>query len=275
MRPCPPTTGEGSDGEGTVAGGPGKRYRKKPTRGVIYRPVAVAAAILVAACSPSPVPSNQSEGAAASQAAVSDTVPSNQSQGAAASQEAAISDAVPSIPLTIAIATSISGGASPVITGTTNLPDGTILWAQIMPPHPQCMPTCTAYAPAGVDFEAWGGAVTVEHGTFTIGPDWQHAGDPWLREDGSPGLHGGTYVLEVRIPPGENDTPHAEPVSVQRVLGVHEENARGPLVGGCCFAEASLYGEAQAERDVPAYAAYERDPTVGPEIYYARYFEVP
>jgi len=243
---------------------------------VDQRTLAVAAALVVAACSPSPVSSNQSEGAAASQqAAISDAVPSNQSDGVAASAQAATSDAATSTPLTIAIATSISGGASPVITGTTNLPDGTILWAEIMPPHPQCMPTCTPYAPAGADFEPYGGAVTVEHGVFTIGPDWQHAGDPWLREDGTPGLHGGTYVLEVRIPPGENDMPHAEPLSVQSVLGVHEENARGPLVGGCCFAEASLFGEASAERDVPAYAAYARDPTFGPEIYYARYFDVP
>ena len=218
------------------------------------RTLAVGVALVVAGCSPAPMPSNQSDGTAAS---------------------AQVGDAAALTPLTVAIETSISGGSSPVITGTTNLPDGTILWAQMMPPHPQCMPTCTPYAPAGVPFEAWGGAVTVEHGTFTIGPDWQHPSSPWLRGDGSPGLHGGTYVLEVRIPPGVNGTPHAEPVSVQRVLGVHEENARGPLVGGCCFAEASLFGEASAERDVPAYAAFARDPNVGPEIYYARYFDVP
>ena len=179
-------------------------------------------------------------------------------------------------PFVVAINTSVSGGASPVIQGTTNLPDGTILWVRLWPPFPACFGHCepvTVPTGSGHD-DAVGGGVIVKSGEFIAGPAWQ---TDWPLGNGTGQLNPGRYILEVSFWAVEPDpSQQRQPASVKAVLGAHGEYMRGQLVGGCCFGygspgRAATQADAQKELgDAHAMSAF-----YGPGVYYARYVDVP
>lgn len=179
-------------------------------------------------------------------------------------------------PFVVAINTSVSGGASPVIQGTTNLPDGTILWVRLWPPFPACFGHCepvTVPTGSGHD-DAVGGGVIVKSGEFIAGPAWQ---TDWPLGNGTGQLNPGRYILEVSFWAVEPDpSQQRQPASVKAVLGAHGEYMRGQLVGGCCFGygspgRAATQADAQKESgDAHAMSAF-----YGPGVYYARYVDVP
>jgi hypothetical protein len=111
----------------------------------------------------------------------------------------------------------------PVIEGTTNLPNGTVLSISLKTPSP-CRPNCQ-YTDA---------KSTVKGGRFIAGPFYQKYGlesprwrDPQDARDkffqGAPVY--GTYALEIIVPLAET-----QPTEVQAIIGPHGENLRGPYL---------------------------------------------
>jgi TPR repeat protein len=164
----------------------------------------------------------------------------------------------------VAIEASVSGGARPIITGTTNLPDGTqlVMWlAQPWLPdakerlaagrtacgNDSCAPLQTySKLPNGV-----GNGVVVQNGHFTDGP---------FTYEGSP-LRPGNYVLEILV-----YSSILQPEDVRSVIGQHGENMAGRLVNGCCFGHHMTPAEIQDELD----KLRRGTPITGAMLYYAR-----
>lgn len=182
----------------------------------------------------------------------------------------------PTHSLTVMVDVSVSGGVIPTVRGTTNLPDGSLLWIRLWPPYPACFGYCSPAqvpASAGHTDEMGGAAVVVEHGSFAAGPVWQVA---WKRSDGTPGLNPGRYILEVSFDMIDSGFPStSQPASVQVVLGRRGENMSGPLVGACCFGygmpgrhmtAADATKEADGARALAQY--------YGPGVYFARYVDI-
>jgi uncharacterized protein len=169
-------------------------------------------------------------------------------------------------PFVVAIDTSVSGGARLIVTGATNLPDGTHLWIWIRKPWlanakerlavglaacgDNCLPLTARNSPS------LGDEVVVKNGQFSDGPFTDKRG----------ALSPGTYVLEITI----TGAAFNEPPDVLAIIGSRGENMTGPLVGGCCFASHMDQAEVQKEMDNIRKMA----PEAGASIYYGRYVEI-
>jgi hypothetical protein len=170
-------------------------------------------------------------------------------------------------PFAVAIETSVSGGARPIVTGTTNLPDGTELYIwlkKLWLPNAKermnvglsacgddCFPfQTTSKLPDGV-----GLGVVVKNGHFSDGPF----------TDKGAALRPGTYVLEVSV-----YFATLQPAYVRAIIGQLGENMTGPLVGGCCFGAHMSQVEIQNQMDKMRSDA----PTLGASIYYAQYVTI-
>jgi hypothetical protein len=166
-------------------------------------------------------------------------------------------------PFVVAIEESVSEGARPIVSGTTNLPDGTQLTILIRKPR---LPN--AEERLGVDLAACGddcssstatgtalGGVAVKNGQFRDGP-FTDKGDA---------LSPGTYVLEIMIPEAASQPP-----GVLAIIGPRGENMTGPLVGACCLAGAQ--GQRAIENTIDE--KLREAPIFGASIYYARYVEI-
>ena len=170
-------------------------------------------------------------------------------------------------PFVVAVETSVSGGARPTVTGTTNLPDGTQLYIWLKKPWlpngkerlavglsacgDDCFPVQTnSKLPDGV-----GLGVVVKNGHFSDGPF----------TDNGAALRPGEYVLEV-----SSYFAATQPADVRAIIGPLGENMTGPLVGGCCFGSNMSQAEIQKELDKLRSAT----PTVGASFYYARYVTI-
>jgi hypothetical protein len=169
----------------------------------------------------------------------------------------------------VTIETSVSEGARPIITGKTNLPDGTKLDLWLLKPWLpnareraalntfMCDPTlfasrdCTPLTASG---KLPGDSVVVESGRFTYGP---------ITDRGAP-LSPGAYVLEVMA-----NFVVEQPPNVRAIIGQHGENMLGPMVNGCCFRSID-----QAETQKQLQATKRDEPILGASIYYARYVEI-
>lgn len=107
-----------------------------------------------------------------------------------------------------AIVVQISAAATaanpPEITGSTNLPDGTILSISLLGDPPACTPRCGNTYPSA----------TVEHGRFSASP---------LKDAES--LFSGSYTIDIVTP-----TARVQPGNVQAVIGKSGERLRGPYV---------------------------------------------
>ncbi len=171
-------------------------------------------------------------------------------------------------PFVVSIETSVSGGARPIVTGTTNLPGGTQLYILVKKPWlpngkerlamglsacgDDCFPLQTnSKLPDG----GAGLGVVVKNGHFSDGPF----------TDNGAALRPGEYVLEVSV-----YFAATQPADVRAIIGPLGENMTGPLVGGCCFGAHMSQAEIQKELDKLRSAT----PTVGASIYYARYVEI-
>jgi hypothetical protein len=182
----------------------------------------------------------------------------------AASSSVASSPAAVSLPFVVAIETSVSGGARPLITGMTNLPDGTQLYIWLKKPWlpnakerlavglaacgDDCFPLQTKVPGGGL-------GVVVTNGQFSDGP---------FTDKGAV-LRPGTYVLEVSF-----DFATLQSSSVRAIIGQLGENMTGPLVGGCCFGSHMDQTEIQETMDKQRRAA----PILGASVYYARYVTI-
>jgi RNA polymerase subunit RPABC4/transcription elongation factor Spt4 len=189
-------------------------------------------------------------------------------QSAAMPSSGGSSLAATSQPFVVAIEASISGGARPIVTGTTNLPNGTQLMIQLQKPWlpdgkerlaaglPACGDDCfplqtNSKLPDGVGF-----GVVVRNGHFSDGPFTDNKGAP---------LRPGKYVLEVSA-----YFAATQPGDVRATIGPLGENMTGPLVGGCCFGPRWHQAEIQKNLD-----EIRRDaPILGAIVYYARYMEI-
>ena len=165
--------------------------------------------------------------------------------------------------LWLLIDASVSGGARPIVTGTTNLPDGTHLSIELKKPWlpnaqermavglAACGDDCFPLTTSGNLLDD----VVVRNGQFSDGP---------FTDKGAP-LRPGTYVLEVQII-GARD----EPPEVLAIIGSRGENMTGPLAGGCCFGPHWDQAEIQKSLEWQRNAA----PDLGASIYYARYVTI-
>jgi len=137
----------------------------------------------------------------------------------------------------VAIETSISGGARPVVTGTTNLPDGTHLWIALNKPWlpngkerlaaglAACGDVC---GPLTATQNILADDVAVQNGHFSDGP---------ITDKGA-ALSPGTYVLDVYNLMGVRwnlgGRGHMPP-NVFAIIGQNGENLTGLLVNACCI----------------------------------------
>ena len=141
-------------------------------------------------------------------------------------------------PFVVAIDASVSGGARPIVTGTTNLPDGTSLLIGLTKPYaPNGRERLAAGFPPCVEMSSSGNScgslsangrriyneVVVKNGRFSDGP---------FTDEGA-ALPPGTYGLEVWNMIG--GVGGIQPPSVLAIIGQHGENLTGPLVNACCF----------------------------------------
>jgi hypothetical protein len=174
-------------------------------------------------------------------------------------------------PFTVSIETSVSGGVRPIVTGTTNLPDGMKLSIWLLKPWLpnareraalrifMCDQTlfdsgdCTPLSAT----KSLPDYVVVKNGQFTDGPF----------TDNGTALSPGTYVLEIWV---DFVAVGQQPPDVLAILGPHGENMTGPLVGGCCFRSLLNQAAIQKQKDENLRNA----PTLGASIYYARYVEI-
>ena len=166
-------------------------------------------------------------------------------------------------PLVVAIETSVSGGARPTVTGTTNLPDGMLLTITLKKPWlpngaervaaglPACGDDCAPLNAKGRGFDD----LIVTNGRFNYGPF----------TDMGAALIAGAYVLEITSP-----APRLQPPEVRAVIGERGENMTGPLVGRCCFADP--LGPADAQKQMETQRRL--DALLGASIYYARYVTI-
>jgi hypothetical protein len=180
----------------------------------------------------------------------------------------ASSPAAASQPFVVAIKTTVSGGARPIVKGTTNLPDGTHLSIWLKQPWlpnakermsiglcavgddcPFPLVATQTGTKKGLD------EVVVKNGQFNEGPF----------TDKGAALSPGTYVLEVSLTFAAD-----QPADVLAIIGPLGENMTGPLVGGCCFGPGWDQAEIQKSMDKTREAA----PILGASIYYARYVEI-
>ena len=170
-------------------------------------------------------------------------------------------------PFVVAIDASVSGGARPIVTGTTNLPDGTQLFIVLQKPWlpnakerlavglPACADDCfplqtNSTLPNGVSL-----GVVVKNGHFSDGP-FTHRGAA---------LPPGEYVLEVNVYYATD-----QPADVRAIIGPLGENMTGPLVDACCFGE--RWDQAAIQKNLDE---IHRDaPVLGASIYYARYVTI-
>jgi hypothetical protein len=166
-------------------------------------------------------------------------------------------------PFVVTIETSVSGSARPIVTGTTNLPDGTHLSIWIAKPWQpnakerlavglavcgdDCLPLTATNYDTGDD-------VLVKNGQFSDGPF----------TDKGAALRPGTYVLEIMI-----SGASSEPPDVLAIIGSRGEKMTGPLVGACCFGERD---QAVIQKTMDE---QRRDaPILGASVYYARYVKI-
>ena len=180
-------------------------------------------------------------------------------------------------PFVVSITTSVSGGASPLVRGTTNLPDGTRLLVGLKPPYPACLPHCgdRVAAPAGSYRGVVGGYITVKNGEFIAGPPWE---TEWPKLRSPALLNLGTYILEVQIiaVSGSMNEDWNQSPDVQAILGPNGEYMLGPLVGACCFGygrPGSPFTQADAQKSMERLRS--NSPLMGIGVYYARYVVVP
>jgi hypothetical protein len=182
-----------------------------------------------------------------------------------------VGSASASPPFAVTIEASVSGGARPLVTGKTNLPDGTQLSIHLNKPwRPDGKERLAAGLPAcvGVDCN-WlqtNSSVVVKNGQFSDGP-FTDNGDP---------LSPGTYILDVwNLFAGSGQPPE-----VLAILGQHGENLYGPLVNACCVGyhfgwperlrqeamekERSSHDKAAREGDPYNTILYQRFVVVGP-----------
>jgi hypothetical protein len=171
-------------------------------------------------------------------------------------------------PFQVAIEASVSGDARPMVTGTTNLPDGMQLMVWLVKPWlPDGKERLAAGLPACGDDDCFplqtytklpnapGFGVVVKNGRFSDGPfDYKGAA-----------LRSGNYVLAVM-----SFFASAQPPEVRAVIGQLGENMTGPLVGGCCFGSHQDQAEIQKQLDDERRSA----PVLGASIYYARYVQI-
>jgi hypothetical protein len=167
-------------------------------------------------------------------------------------------------PFAVAIETSVSGGARPIVTGTTNLPDGTNLMVFLRMDAANlsdtalsaCGDICSGRGLSDGQFPVIRGAV-VMNGQFRDGP---------ITYKGS-ALPSGTYVLEISTFP----QPGFQPPDVLAILGPRGENMTGPLVGACCFAPSRRQDQAFIQETKQLAMGTS---TTGPQVYYARYVTI-
>ncbi len=163
-------------------------------------------------------------------------------------------------PFVVTIEASVSGGARPIITGTTNLPDGTHLQIYLQRPY---LPNARERLAVGLAacgntcVPLWATVqVVVKNGQFRDGP---------FTDKGN-ALSPGTYVLEVMTA-----GTIREPPNVRAVIGERGENMTGLLVGarfggGPWENPAAVQKQMKSEREAAL--------VFGASIYYARYVEI-
>jgi hypothetical protein len=177
------------------------------------------------------------------------------------------SPAAPSQPFVVAIRASVSGGTRPIVTGTTNLPDGTHLYISLNQPF---LPNGKERLAAGLSacgddcFPLTVGptrlmdTVVVKNGQFSDGPF----------TDNGAALRPGTYILDVWFMASVDQPPE-----VLAIIGPHGENMTGPLVGACCpgthFGMETL-PNFQAEKQRLMDKARTDAPIFGATVYYGR-----
>jgi hypothetical protein len=132
-------------------------------------------------------------------------------------------------PFVVTIETAVSNGARPIVTGTTNLPDGTHLWMRILKPYlpnakerlavglAACEDNCLPFTTTN---DVLQDEVVVKNGKFSDGPF----------TDKGAALSPNTYILEISL-----HIAAIEPPDVHAIIGSLGENMTGPLVGACCF----------------------------------------
>jgi hypothetical protein len=157
----------------------------------------------------------------------------------------------------VAIKASVSGGARPIVTGTTNLPDGTTLSIFLRLVDAKLSDTALSACGdicSGAGLHSRIGGVVVKNGQFSDGP---------FTPKGA-ALPSGTYVLEVTalVKVG------CQSPDVLAILGARGENLTAPLVGACCFAPGRRETHIQETRDIV------RDRSTGTQVYYARYVQI-
>jgi hypothetical protein len=179
-------------------------------------------------------------------------------------------------PLVVAIEASISGGARPVVTGTTNLPDGTHLWIALNKPLlpdgeerlaaglAACEDDCL---PRAADGKRLSDDVVVKNGRFSDGPF----------TDKGAALSAGTYILDVYQLIGLGNI--GIPANVLTIIGENGENLTGPLVNACCvgvhFGMGKKREEKAREQDRRSRDEAARDGSPYTFILYQRYVKVP
>jgi hypothetical protein len=142
------------------------------------------------------------------------------------------SPVVTSQPFVVAMQASVSGGARPIVTGTTNLPDGARLSIFLR-----------------MDDANLSDAAFSACGDICIGRGLSDGQEPMIRQMKSVVMNGqfsdgpitykgaalppGTYVLGVQL---WASAAAGQPPNVLAVIGPLGENMTGPLVNTCCFA---------------------------------------
>jgi hypothetical protein len=135
----------------------------------------------------------------------------------------------PPPPFDVEISASIDGGATPMVHGETNLPDGTMLLVQLRPAYPYCFDRyryCAPLSPENSGHEGIAGApIAVQHGQFFAGPRWV---DYFADTPAAANLKPGRYVLEVQL--FASTITRDQPPSVRAILGDNGEAIRGDLL---------------------------------------------
>jgi hypothetical protein len=167
-------------------------------------------------------------------------------------------------PFVVAIEASVSGGTRPIVTGKTNLPDGTHLSIFLRRDDANlsdaalsaCREICS-----GVWASPLGGVV-VKNGQFSDGPftdkKWPDKGAELIPD---------TYVLVVQL---WASAAAGQPPNVLAILGPLGENMTGPLVGACCFAPGRRADPAQIQETKNLL----KTTTNGAQAEYARYVTI-